>query len=287
MAGLALATSDPGTMPGFGSCRAGPAQRALWRLADSRRLGPVARARLRNLAARFAPGPFDIEAEDIRLRAYPGENHSDRVALARGRLPDRDERAAIAPFLSEGGVFVDVGANVGLYSLWAARLIGPGGSVVAVEPHPGIRARLAFNVAANRLVNIRIVPAGIGEAPGTARLHSSAGGNVGQSSLIEDVAFRSAESFEVPVRPLLDVVVEAGLTRIDVLKVDVEGYEDRVVVPFLEACPEHLLPRAVLIETDVAERWTSDCLAALHRREYDPLMRTVANAVLARTDAVF
>lgn len=283
MALLAVATNGPCDHHDFGYCRSRAMHRALWRLADDRRLGPVARARLRNLVARLAPGPFDIEAENIRLRAYPAENHSDRVALARGRLPDRDERAAIAPFLPEGGVFVDVGANVGLYSLWAARRVGVAGMVIAVEPHPQIGSRLAFNVAANGLGNVRIVAAGIGEAAGIARLHSSAGGNVGQSSLLEDVAFRPAGAFEVPVRPLLEVVGEAGLTRIDVLKVDVEGYEDRVIVPFLRDAPETLLPRTVLVETDVADRWASDCLAALHARGYDPIMQTVANAVLART----
>ncbi len=55
----------------------------------------TSRARVRQMAAFLAPGPFDIEAEGIRLRAYPADNHSDRVAMARGRLPDRDERDAV------------------------------------------------------------------------------------------------------------------------------------------------------------------------------------------------
>lgn len=283
MSGGIVADETSVAATAFGSHRTGSVARAAWALADSRRFPVRLRGHLRAVVARLAPGPFDIEAENIRLRAYPAENHSDRVALARGRLPDRDERAAIAPFLPEGGVFVDVGANVGLYSLWAARRVGPAGMVIAVEPHPGIGARLAFNVAANGLGNVRIVAAGIGEAPGTARLHSSAGGNVGQSSLLAGVAFRPDGAYDVPVRPLLEVVGEAGLTHIDVLKVDVEGYEDRVIVPFLREAPDTLLPRAVLVETDVADRWVSDCLAALHARGYDPIMHTVANAVLART----
>lgn len=284
MAILAVAAGGRDEASDFGNRRSGAMHRALWRLADDRRLGPLARARLRALVARLAPGPFDIEAEAIRLRAYPAENHSDRVALARGRLPDRDERAAIAPYLPEGGVFVDVGANAGLYSLWAALRVGPSGTVLAIEPHPQTAARLAFNIAANGLTNVRLLAAGIGAAAGTARLHSSAGGNVGQSSLLEDVAFRPDGAYEITVRPLLDAARDAGLARLDVLKVDVEGYEDRVIVPFLRDAPRSLLPRAVLVETDVAGRWASDCLAALHARGYDPVLNTAANAVLARTD---
>lgn len=269
----------------FGHQRPGAVPRTLWRLADSRKLGPIARARLRNVVVCLAPGPFDIEAEDIRLRAYPADNHSDRVAMARGRLPDRDERAAIAPFLGEDGVFIDVGANIGLYSLWAARRVGPAGRVIAVEPHPATADRLSFNIAANALANIRVVQAAVGEAPGVADLHASGGGNSGQSSLLEDVAFRPEGTFEVPVRTLLDIVSAAGVTAIDVLKVDIEGYEDRAIVPFLDTAPQSLLPRAVLVETDVAESWKSDCLAALATRGYDLLTKTVANAVLIRTQA--
>jgi FkbM family methyltransferase len=268
---------------GFGRRGAGPVGRALWNLADSRRLSMTSRARVRRMAAFLAPGPFDIEAEGIRLRAYPADNHSDRVAMARGRLPDRDERDAIAPYLAEGGTFVDVGANIGLYTLWAARRVGPTGTVIALEPHPETADRLAFNVAANGLANIEIVRAAAGETTETADLHASAGGNVGQSSLIRDVAFRPDGRFEVAVRPLLDILGEAGVTSIDVLKIDVEGYEDRALVPFLENAPETLLPRAVLVETDVAERWETDCLAALATRGYRLAKETVANAVLTLT----
>ncbi|WP_436644133.1 FkbM family methyltransferase [Microbaculum sp. FT89] len=277
-----LPTGRSGAATGFGCRRPGMVARTLWRVADSRRLSPRHRARFRLLLSRLAPGPFDIEAEDIRLRAYPADNHSDRVAMARGRLPDRDERAAIAPFLQRGGTFVDVGANIGLYALWAARRLGPSGRVIAIEPHPGTADRLAFNIAANGLANIRIVRAAAGAAEGTAALHASAGGNVGQSSLIEDVAFRPEGHFEVSVRPLLDILADAAVSAIDVLKVDIEGYEDRALVPFLRAVPDALLPRAVLVETDVSERWETDCLAALAARGYEPLTKTAANTVLTR-----
>ena len=279
---MASPTKGSETRSGFGRQRPGALPRTLWQLADSRRLGTVTRARLRNLVTRLAPGPFDIEAEDIRLRAYPAENHSDRVAMARGRLPDRDERAAIAPYLSDGGTFVDVGANIGLYALWAARRVGPSGRVIAVEPHPATAERLSFNIAANGHDNIRVVRSAVGKTEGTAKLHASAGGNSGQSSLLADVAFRSEQAFRVPVRPLLDIVTEAGLSAIDVLKVDIEGYEDRAIVPFLETAPEALLPRAVLVETDVADCWETDCLAALRAHGYALRAQTVANAVLTR-----
>jgi len=263
----------------FGDSRPGGFSRTLWRLADSRSLGPVSRARLRQVVVRLAPGPFDIEAEEIRLRAYPAENHSDRVAMARGRLPDRDERRALEVFLGNGGVFVDVGANVGLYALWAARRVGPAGRVLAIEPHPAMADRLRFNIAANGAERVSVVQSAVGEEVGTATLHGSAGGNSGQSSLLKDVAFRPEDRYTVAVRPLLDLVEEAGLAAIDVLKIDIEGFEDRALVPFLASAPDALLPRAVLLETDVAEHWRSDCAAALAANGYTLLAETTANAI--------
>lgn len=279
------ASGSPAGTAAFGIRRPRRIHRAVWRIADSRRFAPLTRARLRNLLVRLAPGPFDIEAEGLRLRAFPADNQSDRVAMARGRLPDRDEREAIATMLYAGGVFVDIGANVGIYSLWAARKVGSSGIVLAVEPHPRTAARLAFNSAANGFTNVRIVQAAVGATASIAALHESTGGNVGQSSLIEDVAFRPDGRIEVPVRPLLDILAEVRIGAIDVLKIDIEGYEDRALVPFLREAPDALLPRAVVVETDVAERWESDCLAALLGRGYHPVTQTVANAVLTRDAA--
>jgi len=277
------ATAGPAGDPDrFGDLHPGPLGRFLWGTADSRALSTASRARLRKVAAAVAPGPFDIEAEGLNLRVYPADNHSDRVAFVRGRLPDRDERDAIEPFLEEGGTFVDVGANVGVYSLWAARRLGPAGTVVAVEPHPVTADKLAFNAAANALSNVSIVRAAAGETDDEAELHESGGGNVGQSSLLRDVAFRPDDAIRVPMRPLDRILADEDVESVDVMKIDVEGYEDRALMPFLREAPDSLLPRAVVLETDVSDRWETDCLAALAARGYAPHAETVANAVLTR-----
>ena len=116
----AAATLVDTTSP-FGTYRARGLARFAWRLADWHDLAPTLRKKLRAVVARLFAGPFDAEVEGIRFRLYPGSNYDDRKILARQRLPERAERRFLAAHLRPGTVFVDVGANVGSYSLGAAR----------------------------------------------------------------------------------------------------------------------------------------------------------------------
>src|SRR4029078_10574597 len=63
-----------------------------------------------------------------------------------------------------GGVFVDVGANVGTYAMVLARHVGANGKVIAIEPHPVTHARLAFNNTASGHTQVRLVAARPGPA---------------------------------------------------------------------------------------------------------------------------
>ena len=131
-------------------------------------------------------------------------------------------------FVSPGGVFIDAGANIGLYTLKAARLAGPEGIVVAVEPGTTAADRLAANVAMNRFATVRLVRKALSDRNGTAVLHHvSAGGDLQAFSLLGDSATRDGE--EVATVTLDTLVEELKLPRIDCIKMDVEGAEPMVV----------------------------------------------------------
>jgi FkbM family methyltransferase len=72
--------------------------------------------------------------------------------------------------LTEGDVFYDIGANVGCYTLYASRLVGPAGHVVAVEPHPANAAALLRNIAVNGLTNVTVLTSPLGQCVGVERL---------------------------------------------------------------------------------------------------------------------
>jgi hypothetical protein len=80
---------------------------------------------------------------------------------------------------------------------------------------------------------------------------------------------------------LIDVLSQEGVRAIDALKIDVEGAEDRVLVPFFAAAPESLWPRFMIVE-DTHELWRNDLFAVLHARGYRTVARTKLNVMMER-----
>ena len=124
----------------------------------------------------------------------------------------------------------------GVYSLFVAGLAGRKARILAVEPQPEIYRRLAFNVAANDLGTIRTLQCAVADRDGTLDLFIDRG-NRGQSS----IAMVTGEKVSVPCRTLESVLIEAGFDRVDALKIDIEGAEDTVLVPFFATAPSTAL----------------------------------------------
>jgi FkbM family methyltransferase len=265
---VSQAATLPDTRSPFGTYPAERLVRAAWRLADRHDLSRSLRKRIRGLVARLFKGPYDLEAEGLKFRIYPGENYDDRKILAKGRLPERQEHRLLEPHLGEGKVFVDVGANIGSYSIFAAR---SGADVLAIEANPQTATKLGFNVKANDLDNVTIVNSAVGPREDTLPLWQEPS-NCGFATFVEDLTTGEwagdwSPTF-VKVRPLTGIAHDHGLNRIDVLKVDVEGFEDRVLLPFLRHAERDLWPRVILLETNCRPYWTEDCLPELANRDY-------------------
>jgi FkbM family methyltransferase len=133
--------------------------------------------------------------------------------------------------LKPGMVLVDVGANDGYYTLFAARRVGPAGRVVSVEPSSRERGHLERNLARNNLGNVSVVPSALGATAGVADLLLAHGVHTGHNTLgsfaHDDVVPASVE--RVPLETLDTVAARLGLPRIDVIKIDVEGGETNVI----------------------------------------------------------
>jgi FkbM family methyltransferase len=133
-----------------------------------------------------------------------------------------------------GAVAVDVGANVGYYSLLMSRGVGPGGRVYAVEPAPTIRSRLEKNVALNGATNIKVVPYGISDRTERRSFHLSQGNSGG--SHFAEVTIQGNDGLEL--RPLDQIIATEDLSRVGLIKIDVEGMEQIVLGSI-----HNLLPR--------------------------------------------
>ena len=161
-----------------------------------------------------------------------------------------------------GSVVLDVGANIGLFTLPLARAAGETGVVHAFEPHPRLRARLVGNVALNSLRNVTVSGLALGSRRCQATLWGSTTANQGRGSLQPGPGLD--EEFTCQVDTLDWYVEAAALPRIDVIKIDTEGAELSVLVGggaalqtfkpvlYLEAAPE-LLAKFGATEGDVAD----------------------------------
>jgi FkbM family methyltransferase len=264
----------------FGARAPDEASRAAWRLATDHDLRTAIRKANRKRIPAGQRGPFDVAIDGLLFRAYPAENRCDRIIVGRGTLPEGPEHELLAPFLGDGAVFVDIGANVGTYALWAARRVGPAGLVIALEPHPRTFIKLEFNRAANGAENVRCLNVAAGPETGTAMLRFDGGGNVGGASLLAAGGTKGSADIAIAVRPLADILLEQNVSRVDAIKVDVEGYEDRALLPYFDHAPREGWPRTILIETVLRHRWERECLAELGRRGYQRAAATSENVIL-------
>jgi FkbM family methyltransferase len=129
--------------------------------------------------------------------------------------------------LVPGDVCVDVGANVGYFTLLASGLVGPAGHVYALEPAPVPYKGLLANLALNRVANVTALPVAAGAAEGDAELHTGPRGKAGESSIRQPTEGWS--TVHVMVRPLPALLETAEVERLRLIKLDVEGFEVEVL----------------------------------------------------------
>lgn len=131
----------------------------------------------------------------------------------------------IQKFVRPGDVFVDVGANIGLFTL---KMAPSAARIVAVEPGEAAGTQLAANIALNGFSNVSVVRKALSDAPGRAALfHNPLGDDPQAFSLLSDGSDAGSESVELTTLDLL--VAEQGLPRVDCIKIDVEGAEGQVL----------------------------------------------------------
>ncbi len=130
----------------------------------------------------------------------------------------------IRRLLVPGATFVDVGANIGWFSLLGASLVGPAGRVLAIEPNPRNVELLDMSARENGFSNIQAYCVALSDGPGMVALETD--GSNGRVVALEGPPARPVKAdFVVASWPLDHLVGDAGLGRVDVMKIDVEGAE--------------------------------------------------------------
>jgi FkbM family methyltransferase len=270
--------NDPSPAP-FGAFAPNAAQALVVRVARGSGLKRGAfRPMLTRIVNLLRAGPLDVDYQGARFRFHHQVSATERGALFNPEY-NREELDFLRSHIPPGGVAVDVGANVGTFALPLARHVGPTGLVIAIEPHPVTHARLAFNRDASALPQVKLFAVAAGDSDGEVMIETD-GVNLGASHIVVGAA--GSEAIKVPSLRLQAILEQAGATRIDALKIDVEGFEDRVLTCFFRHAPDLLWPRAVVIEHLSRDEWQNDCLADMIGRGYREIGRTRSNTLLLR-----
>jgi len=163
---------------------------------------------------------------NLKLNLLP-RNEMLRALYVSG-LYEPNSLLLLADALTPSSVFVDVGANIGLYTLFAASLIGNGGKVMAIEASSREFKRLTDNITLNGLKNIRARHVALYDRPGTVEISIADEQHGGHNTLAQAFVYDSVAKImtETVVAETLDRLVESErLDRVDLIKLDIEGGE--------------------------------------------------------------
>jgi FkbM family methyltransferase len=176
----------------------------------------------------FAPATRQVEGQ-IAGFDFLFDFRDELQKLMYFGLYDQAETALVTRTLRAGDVFLDIGANVGYYSLHASRLVGETGQVHAFEPIAANVQRLLETAQRNGIRNVRVNQAAVGEAAGTLELHLGGEelGNSGWASVVPSQ--RRPNMLTVPMLAIDPYVVENNIRFIRLVKLDVEGAEPEVI----------------------------------------------------------
>ncbi len=159
---------------------------------------------------------------NLLLWIDPRQDHGVELSLHQTGTYEKGVLHFMQEYLKQGDTFLDIGANIGLMSLFASRLVGDTGRVLAFEAHPETALLLKNNLQRNAVSNIQVFDFALGSTRSQSYIYNSTD-NRGGASLIAS----SSQAQEIEVYPLDDVVSEDVLPSM--IKIDVEGFELEVL----------------------------------------------------------
>jgi FkbM family methyltransferase len=175
---------------------------------------------------------------DLEIQEGPGQGlrfntGGSAVSFVMGSS-QQPEQLALKAMLAEGANFYDIGANVGFFTVIAARFLGPAGRIFCFEPLPTNHQQIRHNATLNGFTNIEIVETALGNIDGEASFWTSAEPTWGKLVSTGKVPDKMTGEIKVPVRRLDGIIAESGLVPPDAIKIDVEGAEVDVLLGAME-----------------------------------------------------
>lgn len=160
----------------------------------------------------------------FKLQISPHKDNGIDRALHFFGTYERGTLHFMKKYLKDNQTFVDLGANIGVHAMFASKLVGQEGRVIAFEPSANTRKILLENVQLNHCINIEVLSYAIGNSEEYVVLYKAANETKGEVSLLEPVNFNTQTAqTEIVSLSKLDSVLNNE--RVDMLKIDIEGFE--------------------------------------------------------------
>ena len=201
----------------------------------------------------------------VELLIDPSVDNGVELSLFETGTYEKGTIQLLHKFLKPGSAFLDIGANIGLMSSIASKIVGAEGKVLSVEANPKTIEILQHNLALNHAGNVSIFPFALGSEKGTATLFENWNVNRGGASLLSQ---DKQEGIDVPVEKLDDIFEN---DKIDLIKIDVEGFELEVLKGGIELLKKQL---PVLI-IEVSEQRENE--AGVSPKEIADFVRSLGN----------
>jgi FkbM family methyltransferase len=250
--------------------------------------GKLRRAKM---ALARAVGWTEVEWNECTFKLFPADNVSDKHFWAKG-TPDEQSSILKLVSLVEGQkiTFWDVGANCGVYSVVVSKKCADGSSIFSFEPNPEMHKRLRKNLTANGLTkskkkSVETRNIALGAEHGQLDLHIYEG-NLGRATLRTDDVKAQDRKITVPVEPIEDYIVQGLDGSLKVLKIDVEGYEDRILMPWVRKIDTLGDIDYLLLEHTHRAHWGEDVIDALEAKGYKSVFIGDGNTLMASPAAV-
>ncbi len=207
--------------------------------------------------------PVDIFYHGKRLRVRPFGNTIESNILFSSKVREKNELKIIKKFVNNSTLFLDIGANFGYYSIFVA---GFGArKCISFEPNPVLINRIEENVSINQFAKrVHLAPFALGDFTGQVQLQIAESG-LGSSAIGKKIV--SKNSIEVEQKTLEKALQQFKEVKADIIKIDVEGLEDKILFPYFSKLNKDKYPSLIIIEENLSD-WDINIINWLENNGY-------------------
>jgi FkbM family methyltransferase len=185
-----------------------------------------------------------VQSHGLTFKVDPLSNFGGRLTSTGDYEPELTR--AIEATLQPGQTFVDIGANEGWYTAIGCRAVGPDGLVIAVEPQERCWSAVHQNLMLNNLFNYRLIPYAVGASTGDVDIFLYPSLNNEASTLVANRRMRHFQRQKTKMLSLEELTSVLKIRQIDLIKIDCEGYELKVLQGAERLMRSGLIKRVIL-----------------------------------------